>query len=222
MSIVLLTGFGPFGRTPVNPAESVARTLDGVSIGDATVVSRIVPNNFFDSITVVVEAIAEVRPVLVVMMGEFGGRSMITVERIATNFNDSTRYALADNQGRTLQDEPTVQGGPAAIATTAPIRAMVRAMRTAGIPADISDTAGTFGCNHLMYGVLHHIEHAGLQIPAAWIHLPALPEVAAIERNLGMPSMSVETSSLGVRVAIEAALQHSEDIDAVVRSRVQV
>ncbi|MGB5812379.1 MAG: pyroglutamyl-peptidase I, partial [Polyangiales bacterium] len=196
--------------------------LHGETIAGATIASVIVPNNFFECIEVVANAIGERRPALVVMMGEYGGRSMITVERIATNYNDSTRYGLADNRGRTLQGEPTVPGGPAAVNATAPIRAMVQAMREAGVPADISDTPGTFGCNHLMYGVLHHIEHEGLGIPAAWIHLPALPEVAALDRNLGMPSMSAETSTRGVRVAIEAALAHPTDIDVAVPSLFQI
>lgn len=222
MSTVLLTGYGPFGNTPVNPAEQVARALDGERVGEAEIASRIVPNNFFEAIDVVTSAIEETAPTLVVMMGEFGGRSMITVERVALNYNDSTRYGLTDNRGRSLQGEPTVPGGPTAIYATAPIRAMVQAMRRAGIPADISDTPGTFGCNHLMYGVLYYLENKGLNAAAAWIHLPALPSVAAREENLGMPSMSAETSATGVRIAIEAALTHPEDVDSPVASRFQI
>ena len=157
MQTVLLTGFEAFGTTPVNPAEQVARQLDGRSIGGATVVARIVPNSFFTCIKAVQAAIVEVRPDVVVMMGEYGGRAMVTVERIAQNLNDGARYGLRDNEGKLLQDEPTVPGGPVAYHATLPIRAMVKAMRLAGVPADISDTGGTFCCNHLMYGVLHHI-----------------------------------------------------------------
>ncbi len=188
MSKVLLTGFGPYGHTPVNPAESVARALDGQVVEGAEVVSRIVPNNFFESIDVVAAAIAEVRPAVVVMLGEYGGRAMLTVERLAQNLNDSTRYDLADNRGVRLQGELTVPDGPAAYYATVPLRAMVRAMRAAGIPADISDTAATFGCNHLMYGVLHHIATKKLPIRAGWIHLPHLPSVAALEENLAHPA----------------------------------
>jgi len=222
MTPVLLTGFEAFGHTPINPAEQVASALDGKRLDGSKIVGRIVPNVFFKSIDYVVAAIEEVRPRIVVMMGEYGGRAVITIERIAHNLNDSTRYRLADNDGCELQGQPTVPGGPVAYYTTLPIRAMVKAMRQAGIPSDISDTPGTFCCNHLMYGILHHIAQAGLQIRAGWIHLPYLPSTAAMEENLGAPSMSVETSAAGVVTAIRAILANPEDIQEAVFSRLQI
>lgn len=222
MAKVLLTGYEAFATTPTNPAESVARALDGTVIGEAEIVSRILPNVFFECIDFVSAAIEEVQPELVIMMGEYGGRSMITVERLAQNLNDATRYGLADNAGNTLQGEPTVVDGPAAYISTVPLRAMVKAMRAEGIPADISDAAGTFCCNHLMYGILHYIAQERLPIRAGWIHLPHLPSVAALDYNLGAPSMSVETSVAGVRVAIQAALENPEDIDEPSLSRLQI
>jgi pyroglutamyl-peptidase len=222
MSPVLLTGFEAFGHTPINPAEQVARALDGTKVNDSRIVARIVPNVFFKAINFVKAAIDEVRPGVVVMMGEYGGRAVITVERIAHNLNDSTRYRLADNEGCALQGQPTVADGPVAYYTTLPIRAMVKAMRQAGIPSDISDTPGTFCCNHLMYGILHHIATAGLKVRAGWIHLPYLPSTAALEENLGAPSMSVETSSTGVLTAIQAILENPEDIREAVLSRLQI
>lgn len=222
MGKILLTGFEAYGNTPRNPAESVARALDGAVIGDADVVSRVVANNFFECIEVVQNHIAEIEPEAVVMMGEYGGRATITVERIAQNLNDSTRYGLEDNKGCALQDEMTVPDGPVAYYSTLPIRAMVKAMRESGIPADISDAAGTFCCNHLMYGVLHHIHTDGLGIRAGWVHLPHLPEVAALPENLGAPSMSVETSSMGVKVALRTVMDNAQDIDEPVSSRLQI
>lgn len=222
MANILLTGFEAYGRTPQNPAESVARTLDGRRIGGAIVASRIVPNNFFECIDVVRDAIGEVAPDVVVMTGEFPGRAVVTVERIAQNLNDSARYGLADNDGVALQGRLTVPDGPAACYSTLPIRAMVKAMREAGIPADISDTAGTFCCNHLMYGILHHISSNRLPIRAGWIHLPSLPGVAALPENLGTPSMSAETAVAGVEVALRAVLENSQDIDEPVVSKLQI
>ncbi len=99
---------------------------------------------------------------------------------------------------------------------------MVLAMRRAGIPADLSDAAGTFVCNHLMYGMLHHIATNNLPIRAGWLHLPYLPEVAALDRNLGAPSMSVQTLATGVAAGIEAALTHSADIAEPFLSRLQI
>jgi pyroglutamyl-peptidase len=221
MTTVLLTGFGPFGHTPHNPAETVARALDGKRVEGARIASRIVPNNFFECIDFVVAAMSEERPKIVVMMGEFGGRALITVERLAQNFNDSTRYKLSDNRGKELQGQRTAADGPAAYFATLPLRAMVQTMRKKGIPADISDTAGTFGCNHLMYGVLHHIARERLPIRAGWIHLPHLPDVAALPENLGAPSMSTETSAAGVELAIQAAVANPTDIDEPILSRWQ-
>jgi pyroglutamyl-peptidase len=222
MPSVLVTGFGPYGNTPTNPAQGVAEALHGSRIGGAELVGRVVPCVFFDAIAAVVGAIREVRPELVVMLGEFGGRAMLTVERIAQNLDDASRYGLADNAGKAPVDEPIVPDGPAAHYATLPIRAMVKAIRAAGIPADISDAPGTLVCNHLMYGVLHHIAEQRLPIRAGWIHLPALPSVAALEANLGMPSMTLDTSRAGVEVAIRAALEHEEDIRVPIRSAWQI
>lgn len=219
---VLVTGYGPFGNTPVNPAEAVARALDGTKVGGAEVTGVVVPNVFFKVLDVVRARIAEVQPDALVMLGEYGGRSMVTVERIAQNLNDGARYGLADNDGVILQDELTAPDGPVAYYATLPIRAMVTAMRKAGTPADISDTAATFGCNHLMYGALHHIAVNRLPIRAGWVHLPHLPEVAAREENLGAPSMSAETSIAALRAGIQAIVEHPEDIDVPVRSRLQI
>lgn len=222
MRTILLTGFEAFGNTPVNPAEQVASHLDGRRIDGAEIVTRIVPNTFFKCIDVVRGAITEVEPQAVVMMGEYGGRSMVTVERIAQNFNDGARYGLRDNDNVLLQGDLTVPDGPAAYNATLPLRAMVRAMRDAGIPADISDAAGTFCCNHLMYGILHHIAANDLAIPAGWIHLPHLPEVAALEDNLGAPSMSMMTAAEGVSAALAAILANPVDITEPIASRLQI
>ncbi|MFO1023773.1 MAG: pyroglutamyl-peptidase I [Acetobacteraceae bacterium] len=222
MQTILVTGFEAFGTTPINPAEQVARHLNGETIDGATVIGRIIPNTFFKCIETVKAAMHETQPDAVVMLGEFGGRSMITVERIAQNLNDNARYGIRDNDGRLLQGELTAPDGPVAYRSTLPIRAMVGAMRRAGIPADISDTGGTFCCNHLMYGVLHHISTAGMNTRAGWVHLPHLPEVAALEQNLGAPSMSVATAAAGLREAIKALVANPQDSTDVIPSRLQI
>ena len=99
---------------------------------------------------------------------------------------------------------------------------MVLAMRHAGVPADISDTPGTLMCNHLMYGILHHVTVNRLPIRIGWVHLPHLPEVAACAENLGAPSMSAETSITGLKVGIQAIIEHPEDIQAPILSRWQI
>lgn len=219
---VLLSGFEPSGTTPVNPAEGVARALDGATIERASVTGLVAPNVWFDCIAAVTAKAAEIDAAMVVMTGEYGGRSMTTVERIAQNLNDSARYGIPDNKGRVLEDDLTVPGGPVAYWSTLPIRAMVLAMRDQGIPADISDAPGTLVCNHLMYGVLHRVAVNDISARVGWIHLPHLPSVAALDINLGAPSMALETSVEGVRIAIGAALRHADDVHAHVHSRLQI
>ena len=222
MTTVLVTGFGAFGTTLINPAKLVAQALDGASLGSTKIIARVVPCTFFKCIDFVQAAITEVQPNLVIMLGEYGGRSLITVERLAQNLNDSARYQLADSDGLVLQDTPTVPGGPVAYYTTVPIRAMVTALRQAGIPADISDTPGTNLCNHLLYGILHYVALNNLPIRTGWVHLPFLPVTAALDHNLGAPSMSLETSVAGVKTAIQAVLDNPHDIEAPVLSRWQI
>ena len=108
------------------------------------------------------------------MLGEYPGRAMVTVERVAINYNDSTRYGVCDEAGYAPQGTKVVEDGPAAYLSTLPLRRIVRDLRAAGIPADISGDAGTLMCNHLMYGVLHRCSVLR-DIVAGWVHLPALP-----------------------------------------------
>ncbi len=222
MQRVLLTGFEAFGSTPINPAEQVARRLDGTEVAGASVAAVVVPNTFFTCIEVMKDAIRDLQPDVVVTMGEYGGRAMITVERLAQNLNDGARYGLRDNDGKLLQDELTAPDGPVAYRATLPIRAMVRAMRDVGIPADVSDAAGTFCCNRPMYGILHHIAVEGLAVRAGWVHLPHLPEVAVLDHDLGAPSMSVETSAAGVRAGLAAIAAHPHDTTDKLPSRLQI
>lgn len=221
MQKILMTGFGDWAGSCANPAKAVADALNGVSIAGATVSTVIAPSVFDEMAGVVTDEIDRLSPDIVIMLGEFCGRSMITVERLAQNLIDATRYNMGDDLGSQPQDAPVVPGGPAAYYTTLPVRAMVKAMRRNGVPSDISDTAGTFGCNLLMYGVLHHIAQSGLRIRAGWIHLPSLPATAALEANLGMPSMALETQIDGVKAAVAAVVENEQDIDEPIRSRWQ-
>ena len=191
-----------------------------MTIADASVSGHIAPSVFEEMIPSVTAEIDRLLPDIVISMGEFGGRGLLTVERLAQNYIDAKRYGIADEAGVQPQ-ETIVPGGPAAYYATLPIRAMVKAMRAAGVPADISDTAGTFGCNLLMYGVLHHISVNNLPIRAGWVHLPSIPATAALEENIGMPSMSIETQIAGLRAGIAAAVGHEGDISDPVKSNWQ-
>lgn len=221
---VLLTGFGPFGDTRVNPAQSVVEMLQGQSVAGSAICGLVIENNFEHSVVDVVTGIEKLSPRAVIMLGEYGGRALVTVERIATNWDDSARYGLRDNAGVQRAGAPSVPDGPVALASTAPVRSMVAAMRAVGVPADLSDTPGTFVCNHLFYGVLYVAAQRWPSLPIAWIHLPHLPEVAATEENLGAPSMAASTSAAAVTAGIAAVLNHQRDQtpEPAIRTRWQI
>ena len=158
------------------------------------------------------------------MLGEYPGRAMVTVERVAINYNDSTRYGVCDESGYAPQGTKVVENGPAAYLSTLPLRRIVRDLRANGVPGDISGDAGTLMCNHLMYGVLHAC--SGRDIVAGWVHLPALPEEAAKDENLGMPSMTAELSTRAVLSVVASVVEDSKqgggDISDAVKSRLLV
>ncbi|MFC5473116.1 pyroglutamyl-peptidase I [Paraherbaspirillum soli] len=205
---ILLTGFEPFEQEPVNPSWDAVQALDGWQCGAGSrVVSRQLPCVFGAALQMLEQAIIEVKPALVICVGQAGGRSQISLERVAINLNDAR---IADNEGRQPIDTPVITDGPAAYFSTLPIKAIVRAMRDAGVPAEVSHSAGTFVCNHVFYGLMHLL---ATQMPATrggFIHIPYLPSQAA--RHPGQPSLALETVIAGLRVALETALNSQQDI----------
>ncbi|KAL9188890.1 hypothetical protein ACHAXT_011380 [Thalassiosira profunda] len=233
---VLVTGFGPYGNTAINPSLAVVKNLQAAPKSDdddnhVEIIARQVSSEFNTCIKETCGFIEKLKPDAVIMLGEYPGRSMITVERVAINYNDATRYGLKDEAGYAPQGTPVVEGGPDAYFSTLPLRRIVTDLRGKGIPADISDAAGTLMCNHLLYGALHHVHTTAngtedRKIPVGWVHLPSLPEVAALEDNLGMPSMTAELSTRAVRCVIESIARNAAagggDIDVPVKSRLLV
>ena len=207
MRNVLVTGFGPFGGEPINPALEAIKLLGGRTVGGYRVVTREMPVTRFESIDAIVEHIQDTDPVLVLAVGQAGGRLEITPERVAINMDD---FRIPDNAGLQPVDEPVVPGAPAAYWSTLPIKMMVSAMREAGIPASVSNSAGTFVCNHLFYGLMHYLDQSGNKIRGGFVHIPYLPEQAA--RVGAQPSMAVETIVKGLEVALGAALTSTADI----------
>ena len=210
MRNVLVTGFGPFGGEPINPALEAIKLLEGHTIGEEyRVVTWELPVTRFEAIDSIVAHIRETDPVLVLAVGQAGGRLEITPERVAINVDD---YRIPDNGGFQPVDESVVAGAPAAYWSTLPIKAMVLAMREAGIPASVSNSAGTFVCNHLFYGLMHHLAQSGNKIRGGFVHIPYLPVQAA--RIGAQPSMAVETIVKGLEVALSTALNNDDDIKA--------
>ncbi|WP_261131822.1 pyroglutamyl-peptidase I [Bacillus sp. Marseille-Q3570] len=196
MKKVLLTGFEPFLDHGVNPTEIIVDNLDGKTIGSYEVVGRVLPVEFDRSAEVLLGLVRELEPDAVVCLGLAAGRDKITPERIAININDG----VPDNSGRTPVDEAIDEDGPAAYFSTLPIRKMVNAMRESGIPASISNTAGTYLCNNVMYSVLHEYEKRGETIPAGFIHVPASFEL--VLENGRLPGWPLETIQRALEIAI--------------------
>ncbi|WP_295537171.1 pyroglutamyl-peptidase I [uncultured Pseudacidovorax sp.] len=210
MPRILLTGFEPFDRDTVNPSWEVARALDGWQTDGATVQALQLPCVFGAALARLDQALdAGPAPVLVVGLGLAGGRAEITPERIAINVDDAR---IPDNAGRQPVDAPVAADGPAAYFSTLPIKAMVHALRAQGLPASVSNTAGTFVCNHLFYGLMHRLatraDLAGTR--GGFVHVPALPAQAA--RLPGMPCLPLETQVQALRVLLRTALAVRQDI----------
>lgn len=198
---ILLTGFDPFDGEPVNPSALVADALDGASIAGARVHALCLPVAFRTSLRVLRGALRRHRPVLVVALGQAGGRAELSIERVAVNVDDAR---IPDNAGARPIDVPVVRGGPAAYFSTLPIKAIVAALHARGVPAAVSQTAGTFVCNHVFYGLRHAL--AGSPVRAGFVHVPYLPRQAAPWP--GTPSLPLETMIDGVRTVLEVAMTH--------------
>jgi len=207
---VLLTGFEPFGGESTNPSWRVAQALHGEVIAGAQVVAVQLPCVFGESLSVLQEALAQHGPrlVLVLGLGQATGRCELTPERVAINVDDAR---IADNAGARPVDTAVVPGGPAAYFSTLPIKAMVAAMRAEGVPASVSQTAGTFVCNHVFYGLMHALQ-TRRGVRGGFMHVPLLPEQAA--RLPGQPSLELATQVAGVRVALSTALLRHDDLHA--------
>ncbi|WP_018702647.1 pyroglutamyl-peptidase I [Anaeromusa acidaminophila] len=203
---ILLTGFDPFGGETVNPALEAVKMLDGVVIAEAHVVTREIPTVRVKALEAIVKAIREVQPDVVIAVGQAGGRTDITPERIAINVDD---FRIPDNDGNQAVDEAVVADGPAAYWSTLPIKKIVAVLREDGIPASVSNTAGTFVCNHVFYGLMHYLQQEGNIRRGGFIHIPYLPAQAA--KLPGQPSMSLEIVTKGLRRIVEVAVTTKED-----------
>jgi len=199
-AVVLVTGFTPFGGESINPSWQIASSLPS-HIGGAEVRRLEVPTVFSRAIKVVTREIDKHKPVIVLCLGQAGGRAALTLERVAININDAV---IADNAGIQPIDKPIVRNAPAAYFATLPIKAMLAAIQKLNLPASISNTAGTFVCNHLLYGVLHHLAKKQHTIRAGFMHVPYLP--AQVVSTAEQPSMSLADMCLGVEVAIAVAI----------------
>jgi len=206
---LLLTAFDPFDGSPVNPAlEAIKLVAD--RIGDVEIIKQEVPTVFGKSVAAVAEKMAEAKPDVVLCIGQAGGRYDLTVERVAINVDDAR---IPDNEGNQPIDAVIFKDGAPAYFSNLPIKAMVAGIREAGLPASVSNTAGTFVCNHLMYGVLYHIAKSYHGVRGGFLHVPFVPD-QAVNHPVPAPSMSKQDIARGLEAAIAAIAENDTDIAA--------
>lgn len=208
---ILVTGFDPFGDDKINPAiEAVKRLPD--TIKGAKIIKLEIPTVFNKSAQVVHQAIVKEQPDYVLNVGQAGGRSALTPERVAININDGR---IPDNDGYQPLDEPIQLDGDTAYFTQLPIKAMAKAIRAAGLPAIVSNTAGTYVCNHIFYQVQYMRAKEFPKLKAGFIHIPFLPEQVITRPN--QPSMALADIVKGLTAAIGAIVERDgqSDIKAV-------
>ena len=198
---LLLTGFEPFGESKINPSEQVVRALAREKIPGVEMHTAILPVERVRGPQVLLDAVKRVQPDAVLCLGEAQRRMAISIERVAINLMD---YRMPDNAGQKIVDEPIARDGPAAYFCTLPVRAMFDAVRAAGVPAELSLSAGAYLCNQVIYMLLHYLAQNKSNTRAGFIHLPALPEqvIARDAVTLGA-SMSLATMIKGVRAAVQ-------------------
>ncbi|HDM8139638.1 TPA: pyroglutamyl-peptidase I [Vibrio harveyi] len=204
MKKVLITGFDPFGGESINPALEAVKRLNGRKLDGGEVVMCQVPVTRYESIEAVIESIELHQPDIVITVGQAAGRTAITPERVAINVDD---FRIPDNGGHQPIDEPVIPGGPDAYFTTLPIKAITRALQQENIPCQVSNTAGTFVCNHLFYGVQHYLRDKSVR--HGFVHIPLLPEQ---DSSGNQPTMSLDVIVEGLARLAQVAIDNESDI----------
>ena len=205
---VLLTGFEPFGGESVNPSWEIARALDGWRCEGHVVRSVQLSCVFGQALRELDAALEQHAPALVMCLGQAGGRPEISIERVAINVDDAR---IPDNRGHQPVDDAVVAGGPAAYFSTLPIKALAHDLRAAGVAASVSNTAGTFVCNHVFYALMHRLATvpALARARGGFVHVPYTPEQAA---GREVPAMALATQVEGIREALRSALRTRDDL----------
>ena len=199
--MILLTGFEPFGQDDVNPSwHAVRRAQEILQAEGIEVEARELPCIFGESATALSEALATIKPDLVLCVGLAGGRARISLERVAINCDDAR---IPDNKGQKPVDEEVVPGGPAAYFSTLPIKAALRDLQIAGIKGEVSQSAGTYVCNHVFYALMHLLASTP-DVRGGFVHIPYLPDQVSPES--GTPSMPLEAAAEGLAVVVRTAL----------------
>lgn len=201
---VLITGFNAFDGGALNPSELAVRALHGRRVAGHRVVAACLPTVFGDALALLRTLLQTHRPALVVCVGQAGGRAALSLERVAINVDDAR---IPDNAGAQPVDVPVVPSAPAAYFSTLPIKAMRGAVQAASVAAEVSQTAGTFVCNHVFFGLMHLLatQRGFRRVRGGFIHVPWLP-------GQGTPAMPLDDMVRGLRAALKCALTTPQNI----------
>ena len=202
---VLLTGFAPFGGETVNPSWQAVRALDGRLVEGHRIIAVELPCEFDASLPALWHALRRTEPRVAIAVGLAGGREGISLERVAINLIDAR---IPDNAGAQPIDIPVLRGGAAAFFSTLPLKASLLALHEAGIPAHVSQSAGTYVCNQVFYALLHALRRRR-NTRAGFVHVPWLPEQAAAHGQPGMPLGQVTRA---LEVIVHTALTEREEV----------
>lgn len=194
----LVTGFEPFGGNALNASQEAVCRLPS-RLGTIDIEIAILPTSYARAGSALKAAIARARPGLVLCVGEAWDRAALNVERIAVNARDAR---LPDNDGAQPRNQPVVPGAPAAYFSTLPVGEIVDALTAAGLPAVLSDSAGTFVCNHVFYWLMHLAATRRPHLAAGFLHVPCLPQQARVP---DAPSLPLEDTVRGIMIALDVA-----------------
>ena len=206
---VLVTGFDPFGGESINPAWEAVKVIKD-EIAGAEVVKMQIPTVVGKSIAKIHDKMVEINPDIVIAVGQAGGRFGVTPERVAINVTDAR---IPDNEGNQPIDEPIFADGDAAYFSNLPVKAMVQTIKDAGYPSVLSNTAGTYICNHVMYGILYYIQKEFPNARGGFIHVPYAASQVVNKPNTA--SMAIADITASIEAAIKAAVENATDIVAI-------
>ena len=207
MPIILLTGFEPFGGEEINPSQEIVLALDGGIVHGHRIVGAILPVSFAATVPLLEDLLDRHRPALVLALGQAGGRSEMSLERVAINLIDAR---IADNDGLQPIDAAVIEAAPGAYFTGLPVKAIAQRLRELGIPVAASLSAGSFVCNQVFYTLAHLLATRHSQARGGFVHVPWLPQQA--ERHPGQPSMALQTMIDGVRATLACAITTNEEL----------
>lgn len=206
---VLITGFDPFGGETINPAWEAVRSMKD-EIAGVNITKMQIPTVVGKSISKVHEKMQELHPDIVISVGQAGGRFGVTPERVAINITDAR---IPDNEGNQPIDVPVFPDGDTAYFSNLPVKAMVQEIKKAGYPSTLSNTAGTYICNHVMYGILYYIHKEFPDTRGGFIHVPYA--VSQVIDKPGTPSMAIADITKALEAAVKAAVEYKNDIKVI-------